>query len=100
MVVCADAMPAAHKEAFHAAILDINVKGELSYGLADAIAARDIPMVFVTGYGAETVEERFRAVPVLQKPIDRNALERVLASKKIGTWRFGEVIAASGEPNA
>ena len=96
----ADAMPAAHKEAFHAAILDINVKGELIYGLADAIAARDIPMVFVTGYGAETVEERFRAVPVLQKPIDRNALERVLASKKIGTWRFGEVIAASGEPNA
>jgi two-component sensor histidine kinase/DNA-binding response OmpR family regulator len=96
----ADAMPAASKETFHAAILDINVKGELIYGLADAIAARDIPLVFVTGYGAEAVEERFRAVPVLQKPIDRTALERVLVSKEIGNRRIGEMTAAAGDPNS
>ena len=95
----ADAMPAARMEMFQAAILDINVKGELIYGLADAIAARDIPLVFVTGYGAETVEERFRAVPVLQKPIDRTALERVLVSKEIGNGGFRKV-AAAVEPNA
>jgi DNA-binding LytR/AlgR family response regulator len=93
-------MPAARKEMFQAAILDINVKGEMIYGLADAIAARDIPLVFVTGYGAETVEERFRTVPVLQKPVDRTALERVLVSRKIGGKRYGEVSAAAGEPHA
>jgi CheY-like chemotaxis protein len=80
-----DAMHVASHERFQAAILDINVKGELIYELADAIAARDIPLVFVTGYGTEAVEERFKMVPVLQKPVDRSALERVLASRNVAS---------------
>ena len=76
----ADAMQTIAKESFHAAILDINVNGELVYDLADAISARDIPLLFVTGYGAEAVVERFRRVPVLQKPIDRASLQRALTA--------------------
>jgi len=96
----ADAMQSARKESFQAAILDINVQGEMIYDLADAIAARDIPFVFVTGYGAEAVEDRFSTVPVLQKPVDRLALERVLTSGKIGDWQLDGLSAAAGEPNA
>ena len=96
----ADAMQAAREETFQAAILDINVKGEMIYDLADAIAARDIPLIFVTGYGSEAIEERFKTVPVLQKPVDRTALERVLVSKKFGNWRNREMAATAGEPNA
>ena len=95
----ADAMQAVHHERFQAAILDVNVKGEMIYELADAIAARDIPLVFVTGYGAEAIEERFRTVPILQKPVDRTALERVLASRRIDDL-VGEFSAAAGERNA
>jgi two-component SAPR family response regulator len=79
----ADAMHAARHERFQAAILDINVKGEMIYDLADQIAARDIPLVFVTGYGADAIAERFKNVPVLQKPVDRIALERVLAARRL-----------------
>ncbi len=79
----ADAMQPACRESFQAAILDINVKGELVYDLADAISARDIPMLFTTGYGAEAIVERFRHVPVLQKPIDRAALEQMLFARKL-----------------
>ena len=79
----ADAMQTVSKESFHAAILDINVNGELVYELADAISARDIPFLFVTGYGAEAVVERFRRVPVLQKPIDRASLQRALTANML-----------------
>jgi PAS domain S-box-containing protein len=95
----ADAMQAAQHERFQAAILDINVKGEMIYDLADTIVARDIPLVFVTGYGTEAIEERFKTVPVLQKPVDRTALERVLVARKPG-GRLDELSAAAGEPGA
>jgi PAS domain S-box-containing protein len=94
-----DAMQVAKHERFQAAILDINVKGEMIYDLADAIIARDIPLVFVTGYGADAIEERFREVPVLQKPVDRVALRRVLASRKIDDL-VGEFSAVASKRNA
>jgi PAS domain S-box-containing protein len=94
-----DAMQAACSESFHAAILDINVRGELIYSLADAIAARAIPLVFVTGYGSEAIEDRFKTVPVLQKPVDRIALERVLAFKTRPDAGFSGVSVAAGDPS-
>jgi hypothetical protein len=43
--------------------------------VADLLAALDIPFAFVTGYGEESLSPRFSDVPVLQKPIDRKALQ-------------------------
>jgi PAS domain S-box-containing protein len=91
----ADAMQAARHEKFNAAVLDINVKGEMVYDLADAIAARDIPLIFVTGYGSEAIEERFKQVPVLQKPVDKAALKRVLASDASTDRRAKPMTAAA-----
>jgi CheY-like chemotaxis protein len=65
------------KGPINAAILDINLGGGSVYPVADALAARDIPFVFVTGYARQAVEQRFSDVPVLSKPVDR---ERLLAS--------------------
>jgi hypothetical protein len=33
--------------------------------------------VFVTGYGTESIDERFDGIPVLQKPIERETLQRI-----------------------
>ena len=59
------------------AILDVNLHGEPVYPLADLIAARDVPFVFVTGYGPDGIDSRFAHVPVLQKPIEREALQTI-----------------------
>jgi PAS domain S-box-containing protein len=91
-----DAYHAARTEAFHAAILDINVKGTMIYDVADAITRRNIPLVFVTGYGAEAVDERFKGVPILQKPIDRTTLIRVLTAKE-GSEGGSGLLAANHE---
>jgi PAS domain S-box-containing protein len=72
----ADAMEAVGREDFHAAVLDVNLDGEMVYPVADAVVARGVPFVFVTGYGAEGIERRFSQIPVLQKPIERQMLQR------------------------
>src|SRR6185312_4827399 len=60
-----------------AAILDVNLSGELVYPLADILATGGVPFIFATGYGAESIDRRFANIPVLQKPIERRALQRI-----------------------
>jgi len=62
---------------FEAAVLDINLGDGAVYPIAETLAARGVPFVFVTGYDAESVDARFRNVPVLQKPIERDVLQRI-----------------------
>ncbi len=53
----------------HAALLDVNVAGEMSYPVADALALIDVPFAFVTGYaGSQAMPERFRNCAVVAKP--------------------------------
>ncbi|MGC1351781.1 MAG: response regulator, partial [Xanthobacteraceae bacterium] len=72
-----DALQAATDGDYDAAILDINLGDGMAYPVADIVSARGIPFVFVTGYDADTIDERFSAVPILQKPIERQMLERL-----------------------
>jgi CheY-like chemotaxis protein len=51
------------------AILDINLQGEMVYPLVDVLKARDIPVVFATGYGRHDILARYADVPLCEKPI-------------------------------
>jgi PAS domain S-box-containing protein len=64
-----------------AAVLDINLGDGLVYSVAEILAARDVPFVFVTGYDAESVDSRFREIPVLQKPIEREMLQQIFVQR-------------------
>jgi len=75
----ADAMIAAQSEPFDVAILDVNLDGGTVYPLAQLLAERDVPFAFVTGYEPSTIDARFRGVPVLQKPVERQNLSDLLA---------------------
>lgn len=68
----------ARRERIDCAILDINVHGEPVYPVADLLAARAIPFAFVTGYGRAELAERFRHLPVLQKPFKPSELRDLL----------------------
>ena len=76
-----DALAAAKSDNIDAAVLDVNLGGESVYPVADVLAARGVPFVFTTGYGAESIDRRFARTPILQKPIDRNVLEQVFSGK-------------------
>jgi PAS domain S-box-containing protein len=85
----ADAMAAVGREDFQAAVLDVNLDGEMVYPVADAVLARGVPFVFVTGYSAEGIDRRFAQVPVLQKPIERQMLQSIFVD---GGRRRGEAV--------
>jgi CheY-like chemotaxis protein len=72
-----EAMVAAVHAEIDAGIIDINLGGEFVYPVADVLVARNVPFVFVTGYGVESIEPRFGAVPVIKKPVQRQALETI-----------------------
>jgi PAS domain S-box-containing protein len=86
-----DALQAAKESDYDAAILDINLGDGMAYPVADIVSARGLPFVFVTGYEADTIDERFSHVPILQKPIERQMLERLfLASPGVAAVARGE----------
>ena len=53
---------------FSAAILDVNLDGQEIYPVADILAKRGLPFVFVTGYGERSLPEPYRGRPALLKP--------------------------------
>lgn len=61
-----------------AAVLDVNLHGERSYPVADTLAGRGIPFVFVTGYGQVDLLALYPGRPVLAKPYKPDDLIAVL----------------------
>jgi len=68
----------AGSETIDAAVLDINVRGKRIDPIADLLAAREIPMLFATGYGMAAGAER-RNGPVIDKPYTQERLASALA---------------------
>ena len=79
----ADALGALATHQFDAAMLDINLGGEKSYPVADALTERGIPFAFSTGYGDHTERPEHNHQPVLRKPYQNSdliaMLERLIA---------------------
>lgn len=50
-----EAIEAAGNEALDLAVLDVNVAGEKSYPVAEMLALRRIPFLFVSGYGQAAI---------------------------------------------
>lgn len=59
----------AHEAAIDAAVLDLNLCGEPSFAIADALAGRGVACLLVTGYDEWALPERYRALPTLTKPV-------------------------------
>lgn len=80
-----NAMKAAETCACDAAILDINLKGEMSYPAAEKLAQAGVPIVFVTGYARQQPPESLRHAQVLLKPYGihelAGALHRALGDR-------------------
>lgn len=81
-----DVMAEGLGEPIDAAVIDIALRGETAYRLADALASRGVPYLFATGYDEADVPERFAAVPLLQKPFREPHLVRLVA--KLRDARF------------
>jgi CheY-like chemotaxis protein len=61
-----------------AAVLDVNLDGVDSFGIAAALADRRIPFIFATGYGGSRLTPEFANCPVIQKPYRLDELSSAL----------------------
>jgi CheY-like chemotaxis protein len=63
---------------FDIALLDVNLAGEKSYPVADALSERGIPFAFSTGCSDHGGRTDFDSHPTLRKPYVRARFEAVL----------------------
>jgi CheY-like chemotaxis protein len=73
-----EALEKARTLAFDVAILDVNLDGEQTFPIAEALVARGMPFVFATGYSATSLPAALQRAPILQKPFRQSDLERAL----------------------
>jgi DNA-binding LytR/AlgR family response regulator len=66
-------------ERLDGAVLDINLGDEPVFPVAEALRARRVPFIFLTGYDALAVPEVFRSVARHEKPIDEDLLLGLLS---------------------
>jgi two-component sensor histidine kinase/two-component SAPR family response regulator len=72
-----------------AAVLDINLRGELVYPLAERLAGEGTPILFVTGYDASSIAPGFSSAKVLAKPVDTDELTAWLGTVIGGRTQAG-----------
>jgi len=80
---CADAEEAialADREMPDCALLDVNLGDGLDFATARALAARGVPIVFVTGYDTEIIPRDLADAPCLQKPTDPRGIVAAVCS--------------------
>ena len=59
---------------FDCAVIDLNLHGEDGSQIADGLTAKGKSFAIATGYGVNSIPERFRDVPRIEKPFDPPAL--------------------------
>lgn len=74
----AKALAVVEREQLDAAVLDINLDGEKVYEVADALIARGLPVVFVTGYDRPSIPARYSEVPLCLKPVNSERVVEAL----------------------
>lgn len=61
-----------------AAVLDINLSGQKSFAVAEALKSRGVPFFFATGYGVSVLPPGLVGTQVLHKPYSLADLESAL----------------------
>ena len=67
--------------ALDGALLDINLRGERVFAVADALAARRVPFVFTSGYDRVAIPACYAEIPLCTKPTDALRLAECLVEE-------------------
>jgi CheY-like chemotaxis protein len=65
-------------ESIEIAILDLNLNGQDTYAIADALQQKNVSFIFATGYGSAGLRKEYENRPILQKPFQQKDLEIAL----------------------
>lgn len=64
-----------------AAILDLNLHGDMASGFVERLAATGLPCLIVSGYAGDAMPASINKVPRLEKPVNPTTAVRALAAE-------------------
>jgi CheY-like chemotaxis protein len=76
----AEALAIARQEPLNGAVLDINLRGEPSFPIAQELQVRPVPFFFVTGYSSAILPPPLQHVACLNKPVSPPAFAALVKS--------------------
>jgi CheY-like chemotaxis protein len=89
-----EALAAAKSTFLSGAMLDVDLRGQKIYRVADVLVDRNIPFVFYTGYLKTVLPGRFASISYFEKPsMQRAAISELLNRLKAGTSKLVPVVA-------
>jgi CheY-like chemotaxis protein len=74
-----------HSGPLDAAVLDVRLRNEMIFPVADALRARGVPFIFATGYDQKIIPDRYKDVVRYEKPFDVAEVARVVAQISVGS---------------
>ncbi len=83
-----------------AALLDVNLHGEMVFPVARVLAQRGIPWAFLTGYGNENIPPDFQRCVVLTKPFRVGDMLLVLQALMAASVRRAPARTCAPPPRA
>jgi CheY-like chemotaxis protein len=75
------ALKTIEKTDIDAALLDIRISGRDTYPIADVLAARGVPFIFVSGFTRNDLPRRYRHCAHITKPFGPNAIMAALSTQ-------------------
>ena len=67
-------------DGFDCAVVDMNLRGDMAFPIADQLREAGIPFLIATGYNSASLPARFDDVPRVEKPSDtRKVIEAIPA---------------------
>ena len=70
-------------QVFDVALLDMNLNGNDSHPVAEALSARGVPFVYSTGNTGQSARDGYSDRPVLKKPFKYEDLTAILSRLKL-----------------
>ena len=64
-----------------AAIIDLNLHGDMAFDFAERLALTRLPFLIVSGYGGDALPEALVGLPHLEKPVDPDRVIARLANE-------------------
>lgn len=72
------AIEAARSQDIDIAMLDVNLAGARVFPVADVLAGRGLPFIFMSGYGESGLEGPHTGRPVIEKPFNPDSIAEKL----------------------
>ena len=83
----ADALALIARAPIDTAILDINLRGQEAFAVADALDARRIRFIFATGYDGTIIPDRYSSIRCCEKPFGIARVMEALAGAHLSVVR-------------